>query len=113
MEGFLRLRMRPVLRRVLTRSVALVPAIVVAAVGGDAAVGKLLVISQVVLSMQLPFAVFPLVHFTSLRKFTGRFANSVPVSILALLLAVVIALLNGYLLVSAARNPAGLDARRR
>eukprot|EP00882_Tetradesmus_deserticola_P002051 GHRQ01002198.1.p2 GENE.GHRQ01002198.1~~GHRQ01002198.1.p2 ORF type:complete len:501 (+),score=240.95 GHRQ01002198.1:197-1699(+) len=109
MEGFLQIKMRPVLRRLLTRGLAVIPAVIVAAVMGDKAVGQLLVISQVVLSMQLSFAVFPLVHFTSMRKFTGRYANSVAVSVVAVLVAVLIAGLNIYLLISVLRDPGSLD----
>jgi manganese transport protein len=64
---------------------------------------------QVVLSMQLSFAVFPLVHFTSLKKFTGRYANSLATSISAVLVALLIAGLNGYLLVSVLREPGSLS----
>jgi Mn2+/Fe2+ NRAMP family transporter len=63
---------------------------------------------QVVLSMQLSFAVFPLVHFTSLKRFTGRYANSLATSIAAVLVALLIAGLNGYLLVSVLRDPGSL-----
>ena len=107
--GFLDMKMKPVLRRLLTRSVAVVPALVVAAVMGDKAVGQLLVISQVILSMQLPFAVFPLVQFTSRRKFTGRYANGYITTAFALLAALVIAGLNVYLLISVMRDPKALS----
>jgi manganese transport protein len=62
----------------------------------------------VVLSMQLSFAVFPLVHFTSLKKFTGHYASSLATSITAVLVALLIAGLNGYLLVSVLRGPGSL-----
>lgn len=101
--------MRPVLRRLLTRAVAVVPALIVAAVMGDKAVGQLLVISQVILSMQLPFAVFPLVHFTSGRKYTGRYANGWVSSVFATLAALLIAGLNIYLLISVMRDPKALS----
>ncbi len=76
MEGFLHLRLRPWVRRLLTRSVAIVPAVIVAcALWRVAAIGQLLVLSQVVLSFQLSFAVVPLVMFTSDRRKMGNFAN--------------------------------------
>jgi len=100
--------MRPVLRRLVTRAVAVVPALVVAAVMGDKAVGQLLVISQVILSMQLPFAVFPLVQFTSRRKYIGRYASGYIATGFAVLAALVIAGLNLYLLISVMRDPSAL-----
>ena len=74
MEGFLDLRISPWARRLLTRLVAIVPAVVVALIYGDAGIGKLLILSQVVLSLQLPFAVFPLIIFTTSRAKMGDFA---------------------------------------
>ena len=68
MEGFLEIRLRPWMRRLLTRLVAIVPAVIVAAMFGEKGVGELLVLSQVILSMQLSFAVIPLVMFTSDQK---------------------------------------------
>ena len=75
MEGFVRWRLRPWLRRLVTRGLAIVPAGIAAAVGGETATGKLLIFSQVVLALQLPFAVIPLVMFTNDRRQMGRFAN--------------------------------------
>lgn len=72
MEGFLNIRMRPWLRRLVTRSLALGPAVAVIALAGDGGIYKLLILSQVILSLQLPFAVIPLIHFTSDRKKYGR-----------------------------------------
>lgn len=112
MEGFLQMKMKPVMRRLLTRALAVIPAVIVAAVMGDKAVGQLLVISQVVLSMQLSFAVLPLVHFTSSAKFMGRYANSLATSIAAVLTALLIAGLNGYLLVSVLRDPGSLSVHK-
>jgi manganese transport protein len=109
--GFLDLKMKPVLRRIVTRAVAVVPALVVAAAMGDKAVGQLLVISQVVLSMQLPFAVFPLVQFTSAKKYTGRYANGYVTSACAVLAALLIAGLNVYLLISIMRDPKALSGQ--
>jgi manganese transport protein len=76
MEGFVNLRLPPALRRVLTRSIAIVPAVVVLAWAGESGTLPLLVASQVVLSLQLPFAIVPLIRFTSSRAIMGRFANS-------------------------------------
>jgi len=98
MEGFLDLRLRPWVRRLLTRSVAIVPAIVVAAYYGEAGEGKLLILSQVVLSLQLSFAVVPLVWFTSDRVKMGRFVNPLWLSTLAWITSAVIIALNLYLL---------------
>jgi manganese transport protein len=75
MEGFLRLRLAPWLRRLITRLLAIIPAVTVAVLYGERGTSQLLVLSQVVLSMQLPFAVVPLVQFTSDRRLMGGFAN--------------------------------------
>src|SRR5436189_898144 len=98
MEGFINLRLRPWLRRLITRLIAIVPAIIVVKLQGDRGAGPLIVLSQVILSMQLPFAVFPLVMFTGDARKMGRFANPGWVKILAWTVAVIIAALNGYLL---------------
>jgi manganese transport protein len=71
MEGFMHWRMRPWLRRVITRALAIIPAVLVIGVRGDGSVNDLLTLSQVVLALQLPFAMFPLLHFTSSRKRMG------------------------------------------
>lgn len=75
MQGFLDLRLQPWLRRLITRSIAIVPAMIVASVGGSGATTRLLVFSQVILSLQLPFAVVPLVRFTSDRGLMGAHVN--------------------------------------
>jgi manganese transport protein len=98
MEGFLNIRLRPWLRRLITRVVAIMPAVVVTAFWGTGGTAKLLVLSQVILSMQLSFAVFPLVMFTSDRQKMGEFANAFWLKLLAWLTAVVIAVLNVWLL---------------
>ena len=98
MEGFLNIRLRPWLRRLITRSIAIIPAAIVAILYGESGTAKLLVLSQVVLSMQLSFAVFPLVGFTSDRVKMGEFANPIWLKSLAYLVAVVIAGLNIWLL---------------
>ncbi|MEZ5313352.1 MAG: Nramp family divalent metal transporter [Thermoanaerobaculia bacterium] len=98
MEGFLDIRVRPWLRRLVTRLLAIVPAVLlISASGGKNTVG-LLVFSQVVLSMQLSFAIFPLLHFTSSRRLMGEFANSRRVKILGYAICSLIAALNLSLL---------------
>jgi manganese transport protein len=104
MEGFLNLRMVPWLRRLITRTLAVIPAAITVYVSGAEGTFKLLILSQVVLSMQLPFAVIPLINFTSDRKRMGEFANSLWVRILAWLCAAVIVVLNGWLLYGAAAD---------
>jgi manganese transport protein len=98
MEGFLNLRIRPWLRRLITRAIAIVPAAIVAILYGESGTAKLLVFSQVVLSLQLSFAVFPLVQFTSDRVKMGEFANSMPLKVAAYVVAALIASLNVWLL---------------
>jgi len=97
MEGFVKIRLRPYLRRLITRSIALLPAVVVISVSGDQGTYKLLILSQVILSLQLPFAVVPLVHFTSDKLKMGSFASKPWVKLLAWLTAAVIIVLNGKL----------------
>ena len=99
MEGFLNIRLRPWLRRLITRSIAIVPAAIVAILYGESGTAQLLVFSQVILSMQLSFAVFPLVRFTSDKTKMAEFANPVWLKFLAYLVATVIASLNIWLLV--------------
>ncbi|MBI5395804.1 MAG: Nramp family divalent metal transporter [Verrucomicrobia bacterium] len=94
MEGFLNFRMKPALQRFLTRAVAITPAIIAIAIYGDAGAGKLLVLSQVILSLQLSFAVIPLVKFTGERAKMGEFTNPRWVSALAWLVAAIIVVLN-------------------
>jgi len=101
MEGFINLRVRPWLRRLITRSIAVVPAVIVTWIWGTSGTAQLLVLSQVILSMQLSFAVFPLVMFTSDRRKMGEFVNPLWIKVLAWTVAVVIASLNGWLLVQA------------
>ncbi len=101
MEGFLRVRLRPWLRRAISRGLAIVPAVLVLVLQGEHAVDSLLVLSQVVLSLQLSFAVVPLVAFTSDRRRMGPFANPRPVAVLAWLVAALIAFLNGKLVFDA------------
>ncbi|HET7791032.1 MAG TPA: Nramp family divalent metal transporter [Gemmatimonadales bacterium] len=104
MEGFLNLRLRPWLRRLLTRGVAIVPAALVAIFFGPGGTAKLLILSQVILSLQLSFAVFPLVQFTSERSKMGELVNAPWLKVTAYAAAVLIAGLNGWLLVQIARG---------
>jgi manganese transport protein len=100
MEGFLHFKMRPVLRRLLTRTLAIIPAVTVIALHGDQGSYELLILSQVVLSLQLPFAVVPLIYFTSDKERMGTFANKQWVRILAWIAAVIIVVLNARLVIS-------------
>jgi manganese transport protein len=99
MEGFLNIRIRPWLRRLITRLIAIVPAAFTAIFFGEHGTAQLLILSQVILSLQLSFAVFPLVMFTSDRLKMGEFVNPRWLKILAYVVAVFIAALNAWLLV--------------
>src|SRR5438552_377204 len=98
MEGFLDIRLKPWLRRLITRSIAIIPAAVVIGIAGNDKVTSLLILSQVILSFQLPFAVIPLIQFTADRSKMGEFANSRLVSIIAWIVAAAILLFNAELL---------------
>ena len=98
MEGFLHLRLKPWLRRLITRLLAIVPAAIVIGLMGERQVTSLLVLSQVVLSFQLPFAVVPLVRFTSDRAKMGEFVNRPWTVALAWIIAAAIIVLNATLL---------------
>jgi manganese transport protein len=99
MEGFLNIRIRPWLRRLITRAIAIIPAVIVTAFYGESGTAKLLILSQVILSLQLSFAVFPLVMFTSDKLKMGEFVNPQWIKILSWIVAVFIAVLNAWLLV--------------
>src|SRR5438105_4828029 len=99
MEGFLEIRIRPWLRRLITRAIAIIPAVIVTVISGEKGTTNLLVLSQVILSLQLSFAVFPLVIFTSDKLKMGEFVNGLTLKCLAWFIAVVIASLNAWLLV--------------
>jgi manganese transport protein len=94
MEGYLRLRINPVLRRIITRMLAIVPAVVVLLIAGDSMIDQMLIFSQVLLSMQLAFAVIPLIHFVSDRKRMGNFTISPLTKVGAWVIAGVIVVLN-------------------
>ncbi|MBI3602148.1 MAG: Nramp family divalent metal transporter [Candidatus Omnitrophica bacterium] len=99
MEGFLDIRLRPWMRRLMTRLMAIVPAIIVAAMFGQKGAGSLLILSQVILSLQLGFAVVPLVFFTNDSVKMGRFVNGGWLKVLAWAVTAVIILLNVCLLI--------------
>ncbi|CAM2872080.1 Nramp family divalent metal transporter [Paenibacillus sediminis] len=98
MEGFLNIRMKPWLRRLVTRLIAIIPAVIVTAIYGEQGTGELLILSQVILSLQLPFAVIPLVKFTSDRKKMGEFTAPTWLSSISWVIASIIVVLNAYLL---------------
>ena len=99
MEGYVNIRLRPWLRRIVTRAVAIVPAVLTIVLFGDRATGELLVLSQVVLSLQLSFAVIPLIHMVSDRKLMGAFAIRPWVQLLAWTTAGIIVVLNAKLVI--------------
>jgi manganese transport protein len=99
MEGFLNIRLPHWARRLITRALAIVPVVVVTALYGESGTAKLLILSQVILSMQLPFAVIPLVMFTADHKKMGKFAISRPIAILSWIVAALIVMLNVKLLI--------------
>ncbi|KAA9331628.1 divalent metal cation transporter [Hymenobacter busanensis] len=98
MEGFLDLKLKPWLRRLITRLIAVVPAFIVTLLYGEKGTGELLVLSQVILSLQLSFAVVPLVLFTSDRRKMGQFVNASWVKVTAWVVSGIIISLNAYLL---------------
>ena len=104
MEGFLNIRLKPWLRRLITRLIAIIPAVIVAAVYGESGINRLLILSQVILSLQLSFAVVPLVWFTSSKLKMGRFVNKPWLIATAWAVTAIIALLNIYLLIQTARE---------
>jgi manganese transport protein len=103
MEGFLDIRLPPWLRRLITRLIAIIPAVIVTALYGEKGTGALLILSQVILSLQLSFAVVPLVQFTSERRKMGPFTNGPVLKAVAWGVAIVIMGLNGWLLVGTFR----------
>ncbi len=99
MEGHINLRIEPWLRRLLTRILAIVPAVFTIIYFGEKGLGNLIILSQVVLSLQLGFAVIPLIHFTSNRKRMGNFAIGLKTKIAAWACAILIVFLNGKLVI--------------
>lgn len=100
MEGFLNIHIKPWIRRLITRLIAIVPAIIIVVLYGGSGLSKLLILSQVILSMQLSFAVFPLIMFTSDKRKMGVFVNGLIVKILAFAIGIFIAILNLWLIYS-------------
>ena len=98
MEGFLNIRLRPWVRRLLTRLVAIIPAVIVASLYGAKGIGSLLILSQVILSVQLSFAVVPLILFTSDKAKVGSYVNPGWLRITSWGVAIIIMSLNGFLL---------------
>jgi manganese transport protein len=98
MEGFLNIKLKPWLRRLITRLIAVIPALIITIIYGEKGTGELLVLSQVILSLQLSFAVVPLLLFTSDKSKMGAFTNTFLMQTIAWLIAATIILLNGYLL---------------
>ena len=99
MEGYLNLRIQPWLRRLITRLIAIVPALIVIYVFGEGATTQLLILSQVILSLQLGFAVIPLIHLTSDKEKMGQFANKIWLQIVSWVVALLIVLLNAKLII--------------
>ena len=104
MEGYLKLKLSPILRRLLTRLLAIIPAVIVIWIYGDQEVNKLLIFSQVVLSMQLGFAIIPLIHFCSDKKTMGEYAIKPLVQIIAWVIAAILVYLNVRLLAGEAMD---------
>ena len=97
MEGYLNIRIQPWLRRLITRLIAIIPALLVIYLFGEGATGELLILSQVILSLQLGFAVIPLIHLTSNKKQMGEFAIKTWLKICAWIVAAIIVILNAKL----------------
>jgi len=98
MEGFLNIRLKPWIRRLITRVMAITPAVIVIGIAGEGKVTSLIILSQVVLSFQLPFAIIPLIQFTGNRARMGEFANSRLTQIIAWIVAATILFFNAELL---------------
>ncbi len=99
MEGYLHLRINPIIRRLITRLVAIIPAIIVLLINGDTNIDTLLVLSQVILSLQLAFAIIPLIHFVSDKEKMGSFAIKMPMRIIGWGIAILLVSLNLQLIV--------------
>ncbi len=104
MEGYLKLRISPWVRRLMTRLIAIIPAVIVILINGEKNIDSLLVLSQVILSLQLGFAIIPLIHFTSDKKTMGIFAIKPPVIVVATLITVVLVYLNIRMVVEQASS---------
>ncbi|MDI9311776.1 MAG: Nramp family divalent metal transporter [Limnohabitans sp.] len=104
MEGYLNLRIQPWIRRIITRLIAIVPAVVVISVFGESVTGKMLILSQVILSLQLGFAIIPLIHFVSDKEKMKGFEISKPIQIASWIIAVIIVGLNAKLVFNEIQN---------
>ena len=98
MEGFIRIRLPPFARRLLTRGIAVMPALAVTLAYGDGSIARLLIASQVILSLQLPFALVPLIRYTASRRIMGEHATPPGVTAIAGAIAVTVVALNATLL---------------
>ena len=106
MEGFIDMKLKPWQRRLITRLLAIIPAVLVTSIAGDSSVASLLIISQVILSFQLTFSIVPLVHFTSMKKYVGDvFVSPTWLMVLSIVLCVLITVLNGVLIVDFGIDP--------
>lgn len=101
MQGFLNLRLQPWLRNFLTRSLAIVPSLIVAVIGGSAGAGRLIIIASMILSFELPFALVPLLKFTSSKTKMGTYVNSVAISVVTWIIGSLIMAINIYYLITA------------
>ncbi len=99
MEGYIHLRLQPWVRRIITRLLAIIPALLVIVLYGEQASGSLLILSQVILSLQLSFAVIPLIHFVSSKKFMKDFAIKIKMRVMSWLMAILIMVLNVILVI--------------
>jgi manganese transport protein len=104
MEGYLKLRINPWARRLLTRLIAIIPAVIVILINGEENIDSLLILSQVILSLQLGFAIIPLIHFTSDKKTMGKFVIKPLVIFLASLIAAILVYLNINMVVEQASS---------
>ncbi|XP_040371543.1 metal transporter Nramp6 isoform X3 [Rosa chinensis] len=100
MQGFLDLRLRPWIRNFLTRCLAIVPSLIVAVIGGSAGAGKLIIIASMILSFELPFALIPLLKFTSSKTKMGAYANSTVISAITWIIGSLLMAINVYYLMS-------------
>merc|ERR1711915_101692 len=104
MQGFLNLRFKPWLRNLLTRSLAIVPSLAVAIIGGSSGAGQLIIIASMILSFELPFALVPLLKFTSSKTRMGPHANSLPIAIITWVSGSLIMVINIYFLATSFVN---------
>jgi len=99
LEGFMNIRLKPWVRRLITRGLAIIPAVIIAILFQGSGLSRLLIFSQIVLSLQLPFAILPLVYLTSSKKHMGEFANRMWLKVVVFAIAAVITSLNVWLII--------------